>query len=259
MDNLSWKSRITPFLDLLDARYLPLLFVAAPQAYTVYAWLLADGAPGSIALMGGIGFEFVYVGAIAWATKGAGWRAARIPAVTALLFSVAVAVAHYAAVSGVLAILHAGFPLVGYAYMVMMHAPVPPSVDAVTQARNEATQAQALATQAASDAAQWREALTQAEQAMTQHADIATQAQAERDALASQVDATTRRLAQTEQALTRAQAERDTAAARADAVAMEIGGKSVSLRRAADALGINETTLRRKMTQAAADVAQAAD
>ena len=117
------RRRIAPFLDLLDARYLPLLFVATPQAYTVYAWLLADGAPAIVAILGGLGFEFVYVGAIAWAARGAGWGAARIPAVTALLFSVAVAVAHYGAGRGALAVLHAGFPLVGYAYMVMMHAP----------------------------------------------------------------------------------------------------------------------------------------
>ena len=253
------KSRIAPFLDLLDARYLPLLFVAAPQAYTVYAWLLADGAPQSIALMGGIGFEFVYVGAIAWAAKGAGWKAARIPAITALLFSVAVAVAHYAPTSGALAILHAGFPLVGYAYMVMMHAPVPPSLDAVTQAQHDAAQARALATQHADDAAQLRRSLAETElaaaQAMEQarqHAEAVTQTRDDADAAA-------RRLTQTEQALTRAQAERDAARAERDAVAVEIGGKAFSWRKAAEALELNETTLRRKLTQAGSGVAQAAD
>lgn len=118
--------RVGPFLDLLDARYAPLLFVATPQAYTVYAWLLADGAPAWVAVLGGAGFEFVYVGAIAWAERGAGWQAARVPAVTALVFSVAVAVAHYGAASGPLAVLHIGFPLVGYAYTRMMHAPTGP-------------------------------------------------------------------------------------------------------------------------------------
>lgn len=115
--------RIEPFLDLLDARYLPLLFVNAPQAYTVYAWLLHEGTPGPIATIGGIGFEFVAVGAIAWAVRGAGWEAARATAVTALAFSVAVAVVHYYPSSGTLAFLHAGYPLVGYAYVVMMHTP----------------------------------------------------------------------------------------------------------------------------------------
>jgi Trp operon repressor len=195
----SIKQRIAPFLDLLDARYLPLLFVAAPQAYTVYAWLLADGAPSAIALMGGIGFEFVYVGAIAWAAKGAGWHAARVPAVTALIFSVAVAVAHYGAVNGALAILHAGFPLVGYAYMVMMHAPVVPSRNAVqqaeaqaahaleraAQAEREAAHAALALAQAEADAAQWREALalaedraTQSEEAASQLREVAAQAEA---------------------------------------------------------------------------------
>jgi hypothetical protein len=115
--------RLGPFLDLLDARYAPLVFVATPQAFTVYAWLLTDGAPPWVAVMGGIGFEFVYVGAIAWAERGAGWEAARVPAVTALLFSVAVAVAHYGTTRGTLAVLHIGFPVVGYAYTRMMHAP----------------------------------------------------------------------------------------------------------------------------------------
>jgi hypothetical protein len=115
--------RLAPFLDLLDARYLPLLFAYAPQAHTVYAWLKVGGAPEEIALLGGVGFEFISVGAIAWAERGAGWEQARYPAVTALVFSVAVAVAHYQPAQGALAALHAGFPLVAYAYTVMMHAP----------------------------------------------------------------------------------------------------------------------------------------
>jgi hypothetical protein len=118
--------RLGPFLDLLDARYAPLLFVATPQAYTVYAWLIADGTPAWVAILGGLGFEAVYVGAIAWAERGAGWQAARPPAITALLFSVGVAVAHYGVTSGGLAVLHIGFPLVGYAYTVMMHAKTGP-------------------------------------------------------------------------------------------------------------------------------------
>lgn len=117
--------RLAPFLDLLDARFLPLLFAYAPQAYTVYAWLLGSGTPESIAQLGGIGFEFISVGAIAWAERGAGWQAARGPALTALAFSVAVAVAHYAPTQGTIAILHAGFPLVAYFYTLMMHSRQP--------------------------------------------------------------------------------------------------------------------------------------
>lgn len=128
--------RIEPFLDLLDARYLPLLFAVAPQAYTVYAWLLGGGAPMWVAVMGGVGYEFVYVGAIAWAARGAGWQAARLPAITALVFSVAVAVAHYAPTQGALAVLHAGFPLVAYAYTVMMHAPTGDDAPAAPQITN---------------------------------------------------------------------------------------------------------------------------
>ena len=116
------KQRLAPFLDLLDARYLPLLAVIAPQSYTVYAWLLGDGSPQWVAALGGFGYESVYVGAVAWAERGAGWGAARPPAVAALLFSVAVSVAYYAPLVGALAILHAGFPIVAYAYTVTMHA-----------------------------------------------------------------------------------------------------------------------------------------
>lgn len=116
------NKRLAPFLDLLDVRYLPLLAVIAPQSYTVYAWLLSDGAPGWVASLGGFGYESVYVGAVAWAERGAGWKAARPPAVAALLFSVAVSVAYYAPHVGALAILHAGFPIVAYAYTVTMHA-----------------------------------------------------------------------------------------------------------------------------------------
>lgn len=116
-------ARLGPFLDLLDARYLPLLFVNAPQAYTVYAWLLREGTPEPIAMLGGLGFEFVAVGAIAWAVRGAGWAQARMTAVTALAFSVAVAVVYYHPTSGTLAFLHAGYPLVAFAYVLMMHAP----------------------------------------------------------------------------------------------------------------------------------------
>lgn len=135
------NKRIEPFLDLLDARYLPLLFAYAPQAYTVYAWQLASGAPHEIALLAGIGFEFISVGAIAWSERGAGWEAARYPSIMALLFSVGVAVAHYGGTEGALAVLHAGFPLVAYAYTRMMHSkPVDSPMVASLQAQLAETQ-----------------------------------------------------------------------------------------------------------------------
>lgn len=114
--------RLGPFLDLLDARYLPLILVVSPQAWTMYAWLVREGSPEVIARMGAVGYESIFVGAIAWAERGAGWRSARLPAVTALLFAVAVAVAYYGPGSGTLAIVHIGSPLVAYAYTLMMHA-----------------------------------------------------------------------------------------------------------------------------------------
>lgn len=120
------KARIEPFLDLLDARYLPLLFAASHQAYTVYLWLYhgsdRSDAAHWFAVLGALGYEFIYIGAVAWSERGAGWSAARLPAVTALVFACAVAVAHYAPTQGYMAVLHVGFPLVAYAYTAMMHA-----------------------------------------------------------------------------------------------------------------------------------------
>ena len=134
------NKRIEPFLDLLDVKYLPLLFAYAPQAYTVYAWQLASGAPNIIAILAGIAFEFISVGAIAWSERGAGWKAARYSSVTALLFSVAVSVAYYGRHEGALSVLHAGFPLVGYFYTLLMHS-VKPVDTHVTSLQAELTQA----------------------------------------------------------------------------------------------------------------------
>lgn len=144
------RQRIEPFLDLLDARYLPLLFAYAPQAFTVYAWQLASGAPNAIAVLAGIGFEFISVGAIAWSERGAGWEAARYPSIMALVFSVGVAVAYYGGREGALAMLHAGFPLVAYAYTRMMHSRQPSVNTHVASLQAELTETRRQLTQATS-------------------------------------------------------------------------------------------------------------
>jgi hypothetical protein len=217
--------RLGPFLDLLDARYAPLLFVATPQSFTVYAWLLADGAPAWVAVLGGVGFEFVYVGAIAWAERGAGWPAARVPAITALVFSVAVAVAHYGAESGALAVLHIGFPLVGYAYMRMMHAPTGPRPDELAHERDT------LAGQ-----------LAHAEQERTVQQHEVARAWATVDELRAEVDHWQGVAAHASQA-----AARPTLTA--DHETVQIGGRAYSTRDAAEALGIPKSTLTRKLAQ----------
>lgn len=119
------KERLAPFLMLLEARYAPLLFAVAPQAYAVYLWLMPqpyDGTGEFFAVMGGIGYEFIYVGAIAWAEeeRWSFWTWAT--AVIALLFSMAVAYYVYRS-QGYWAWLHAGFPLVAFGYTMNMHAP----------------------------------------------------------------------------------------------------------------------------------------
>lgn len=225
--------RLGPFLDLLDARYAPLIFVATPQAYTVSAWLLSDGAPLWVAVMGGVGFEFVYVGAIAWAERGAGWEAARIPAITALIFSVAVAVAHYGVSSGPLAVLHIGFPLVGYAYTRMMHAPTGPRVEHVSQERDD--MAQELAQVAQERDAQVCETSRAWDAAQAAEAELA-QVRIEADHWRRQAADMAARPALT-----------------ADHETLEVGGRRVSLRRLADALGTNKTSLGRAVARAQAE------
>lgn len=121
------KQRFAPFLVLLEARYAPLLFAVAPQAYAVYLWLFPqpyDGWGELFAVMGAIGYEFVYVGAIAWAEEGRSSVWTWATATVALLFSVVVAYYVYRA-QGAWAWLHAGFPLVAFTYTLNMYSKRP--------------------------------------------------------------------------------------------------------------------------------------
>lgn len=144
------KHRLAPFLVLLEARYAPLLFAVAPQAYAVYLWLWrgsdASSASFWFAIMGALGYELVYVGAIAWAEEGRSsvwtWATASV----ALLFSVAVAYYVYSA-QGPWAWLHAGFPLVAFAYTLNMHTQ-PKRSQAVPQAVPQAPALEIAPTQA---------------------------------------------------------------------------------------------------------------
>lgn len=136
------RRRLGPFIALLDTRYLPLLFAASYQAYTVYRWLWQGSeqttADHLFAILGGLAFETVYIGCIAWTDAGQrnGWMTFTLAA--ALGFSVAVAIHMYAATQGYWAILHAGFPVVAFGYAQAMHgkhahAPqASPSVDVDT-------------------------------------------------------------------------------------------------------------------------------
>jgi hypothetical protein len=129
------KQRLAPFLVLLEARYAPLLFAVAPQAYAVYLWLWrgSDRADASFwfAIAGALGYELVYVGAIAWAEEGRSsfwtWATAGV----ALIFSVVVAFYVYRA-QGEWAWLHAGFPLVAFCYTLNMYSKRSPSAQAAT-------------------------------------------------------------------------------------------------------------------------------
>lgn len=118
-----WE-RIRPFIALLDARYLPLLFAVSPQSYAVYRWLWIGSDRSNeafvFAVLGALGYELIYVGAIAWTEHQTfnGWT--RATAWTALFFSIAIAVYVYRDQSYAAA-LHAGFPIVAFAYTMAMH------------------------------------------------------------------------------------------------------------------------------------------
>lgn len=264
--------RLGPFLDLLDARYLPLLAVVAPQAWTVYAWLLRDGAPEAIAVLGGLGYEAVYVGAVAWAERGAGWGAARPPAVAALLFSVAVAVAYYAPALGPIAILHAGFPIVAYAYTVSMHAAQHRDAERVSAAEAErraadaeqrataAAQREAAAAQAAHEAAQREAAAAQravrAEQEAREWEDACGVWRTRAGEQRTRADALEGRAAQAahEAAQWRALAEQPPAlpAPDPDTTLVQIAGRSYSVRQAAEAAGVAPSTYAERLARARA-------
>ena len=122
------KQRLAPFLVLLEARYAPLLFAVAPQAYAVYLWLFPhpyDGWGELFAVIGAIGFEAVYVGAIAWAEEGRAGRWTWVTAAAALIFSIAVAVYVYLP-QGWWSALHAGFPIVAFCYTMQLHKMIAP-------------------------------------------------------------------------------------------------------------------------------------
>jgi hypothetical protein len=143
------QRRLSPFFALLDARFLPLLLLGAPQAYNVYLWLILSGASPLFAVLGAAGFESAYIGVIAWADTGTqgrqrGWMIAA--AVVALLFSVAVAIYVHMPLQGWWSLLHAGFPLVACLYTVAIH-----SASAPSNGVEEPTERGAQETQAPSD------------------------------------------------------------------------------------------------------------
>ena len=141
---MNWRQRLEPFLILIEARYLPLLMLALPQAYAVALWLTESnsGKWGSIgfAIVGGAAFEFGYVGAIAWAESqnNKGWF--RTTAFAALAFSVLVSIRVYET-EGLWAGLHAGFPVVAFCYTMLMHLASAPKPTEKPQAKTIVTEA----------------------------------------------------------------------------------------------------------------------
>lgn len=215
--------RLAPLIALLDAKYFPLLFAVAPQSYAVYLWLWrgSDGsdAASTFAIMGAIGYEFIYVGAIAWAEHGESTRWTWVTAGVALIFSIAVAVYVYQDQS-YWSILHAGFPLVAFCYTITMHV----SGERAVRAAHDTREVARLRT----DLAQRDEELAHLRATVAQQADDiahlnplaaqrdeeAAHARADLAQTAAQLAQLQPNLAQAEQRA--AQAEQELAQARAD-------------------------------------------
>lgn len=134
----SWRDRMGPtvterlssLLVLLDTRYLPLLLLAAPQSYAVFQWLWENSdqslSAWIVAGLGAAAFEFSYIGSVAWAENSETNDKQRLwiyaTALSALGFSILVAIRVYWATEGWWALLHAGFPLVNCIYTVTIHS-----------------------------------------------------------------------------------------------------------------------------------------
>ncbi len=130
--------RLGAFAILLDIRFLPLLFVAANQAFNVYLWLYGSYASVDdlnarfwFSVLGGVGLEAVYVGSIVWSEltehdhalslRELLKTAPMITALVALFFSVAVSIRvnwH----EGIWSALHSGYPILGFAYTLVIHS-----------------------------------------------------------------------------------------------------------------------------------------
>jgi hypothetical protein len=162
--------------ELFTPRDVPLLFVVLPQAYVVGLWQWGSSGYGAgaltgtawqigawvalfFAILGGIGYEAIYVGSLAWARRLRNARGANawafLTSIVALIFSVGVAVYHYRA-QGQAAWLHAGLPIVGFFYTVMTfaaHNAAPAPALGVGQERATMPQSEAPAVMIATDEA----------------------------------------------------------------------------------------------------------
>lgn len=258
---LSVGARVAPFVALLDARYLPLLFAAAPQAYAVYAWLKRSGAPESIAVLGGAGYEMVYVGAIAWAEDDAATIWTWITAVTSLLFAASVAVSFHWGQPD--AWLHIGFPLVAFSYTLQMFTSQAKkrrgmSETATRAARNDVTryalEAETLGAQLSLKQQELETALRQFETT-----------RADREALVARLETARNERAALLKQLETVRADRETLTAQLETIKrqplqiavtgetemLEIGGKRFSYATLAERLGLDKSAVYRKLKQEA--------
>lgn len=125
----------------LQPHYAPQWLLVMPQAYNVFLWLYvghmqwmdANGiteAPDRwvflilgiiFAVIGGMGYESAYIGAIAWSEQKHGNIMVVVTATAALICAVLIAY-HVHAHQGGWAWLHAGFPFVSFCYTLAMHS-----------------------------------------------------------------------------------------------------------------------------------------
>jgi hypothetical protein len=208
------------------------LFLA--QGLYVWRWYVGDAITPHpyVVMAAGVAavaaIDGAMVATVAGMRQGRRSRASYAAIVVTAAFGAAVALDLYGAITMVSAWLHAGFALTIVCYLLHLAASLPGGSPAelrehLAQRDAELTGRDVALRQAQAETAQLREALRQA-QAET---------------------------AQLREALRQAVAQRDAALARPaledGAATVQIGGKSYSLRQAAEALDVPEATLRRKL------------
>jgi Skp family chaperone for outer membrane proteins len=227
---------------------VPVVGLFLAQGLYVWRWYVGPGItpPTWVVILAGIAavaaIDGAMVATVAGMRQGRRSRASYAAIVVTAAFGAAVALDLYGAITMVSAWLHAGFALTIVCYLIHLAASLPGGSPADLRR---------LLAQRDADLAQMRQELEDARRGLARTPDLLAQRDAElvgREVALRQAEA---EAAQLREALRQAVAQRDAALARPaledGAATVEIGGKSYSLRQAAEALDVPEATLRRKL------------
>jgi hypothetical protein len=250
----------------------PVAAVFTAQGLYVFAWYVGQRMPDLVTAA--LPWLYVIGGVAAWlAIDGAmiatvtGMRAGRrsLWSVAAIFvtaaFGAGLALDLYQALPFEASWLHGGFALTIVCYL--MHLSTPRYGERPAQLKAQAAQHDTRAQQAETALKQAEAALTQARNEVTQRdAEIATLRHAA-DTRAAQGDTETqharRALAQAEARATRAEAEAAQLRHELEATVLPIGGKGYTVRAAAEALKLDQTTMLRRLRSASPAAVSAAD